>query len=75
MLEISVLDDGPGVPSEAESLAGHGIANTRERLKTLYADRASLQLIPAQPSGTLAVLRLPYQELTVDRSVPRDDDR
>lgn len=74
MLEISVRDDGPGVPLGGESAPGHGIANTRERLKTLYGDRAFLHIAAVQATGTVATLRLPYKEVIVDPSEFRGVD-
>lgn len=61
MVEITVTDDGPGI-SGAEP-DGHGLANTRERLRTLYGDRASLDVVAATGAGTIARLRIPFHEL------------
>jgi sensor histidine kinase YesM len=41
---------------------GHGIENTRERLRALYGDRASLTVARAAAGGTVATLRA-YREL------------
>jgi signal transduction histidine kinase len=60
-LELSVRDDGPG-PSDARIQAAHGIENTRERLRTLYGDAASVELVPVSLGGALARLRIPYHE-------------
>ncbi len=65
MLEITVEDDGPGIADDAPQLAGHGLANTRERLRTLYGERASLSIKRIE-QGTIAMLRVPYA--AVDRS-------
>jgi signal transduction histidine kinase len=62
-LIVTVRDDGPGVGAGVDSLPGHGIANTRERLATLYGDRASLHVDSAPGGGTIATLRLPFREL------------
>lgn len=59
MLEITVEDDGPGIAEDAPQEAGHGLANTRERLHTLYGDRASL-VVTRLEQGTMARLRVPY---------------
>jgi two-component system, LytTR family, sensor kinase len=70
MLEITVVDDGAGVPVVLEPAAGHGIENTRERLRTLYGDRASLIVARREPHssrhGTVATLRIPYRELLLE---------
>ena len=62
-LEISVVDDGGGIDASAAELRGHGIENTRERLRALYGDRASLTVARAAAGGTVATLRVPYREL------------
>jgi signal transduction histidine kinase len=67
-LEISVTDDGPGIGEETWP-PGHGLANTRERLHTLYGARASLSVSPAPRGGTIAVLRIPYHEVLLERRV------
>jgi signal transduction histidine kinase len=59
MLELSVIDDGPGIDDAAEFAPGHGIANTRERLQSLHGDRASLGVARAAAGGTIATLRIP----------------
>jgi hypothetical protein len=63
MLALAVVDDGAGVAAPADQQAGHGLANTRERLRTLYGARGSLVLTPASPQGTVATLRVPYREM------------
>src|SRR5580692_11870709 len=42
-LQISVSDNGPGIP-EGGIAEGIGLANTRKRLHQLYGERATLQL-------------------------------
>ena len=63
-LKISVTDDGAGIVEHIVIPAGHGIANTRERLQTLHGKRASLTLTRRASGGTIAVLRIPYREIT-----------
>jgi two-component system LytT family sensor kinase len=67
-LLISVADDGIGVTPGTAPERGHGIENTRERLRTLYGDAASLTLAPQSPFGTVARLRIPYRELVLEAS-------
>jgi two-component system, LytTR family, sensor kinase len=67
MLELSVEDDGPGPAAGAGDVKGHGLDNTRERLRTLYGDRASLAVTAAGPLGTIARLRIPYRELVIEK--------
>jgi two-component system LytT family sensor kinase len=66
MLELLVSDDGGGIRGDVNS-PGHGLANTRERLRTLYGERAVLEVTAAGASpGTIARLRVPYHELLRD---------
>jgi two-component system LytT family sensor kinase len=62
VLELSVADDGPG-PSGESPAPGHGLDNTRERLRTLYGTAASLDVEGAKPFGAVARMRIPYHEL------------
>lgn len=65
VLELSVTDDGPGFTPDARQAPGHGLENTRERLRTLYGDRASLD-VTSTAQGTVARLRIPYRELLLE---------
>ena len=48
-LQISVTDNGPGMPAgEIAGGKGIGLANTRKRLNQLYGDQAALVLSPAR---------------------------
>lgn len=67
-LELSVIDDGEGLDSDPH-LAGHGLENTRERLRGLYGERASLTVDRNVPRGTIATLRIPYRELDVESTM------
>ena len=60
VLEVAVLDDGAGVAAGAHA-DGHGLENTRERLRALHHDRASLVVEMNSPRGTAATMRLPYR--------------
>lgn len=73
MLELLVTDDGAGIQNDVTS-PGHGLANTRERLSTLYGNRAHVDVRAASAGpGTIARLRIPYHEL-VRETIP-DADR
>jgi len=63
MMELLVIDDGEGIGDEPLFPKGHGIENTRERLRSLYGDRASLLVTRRVQGGTIAALRLPYREM------------
>jgi two-component system LytT family sensor kinase len=61
-LVLVVQDDGAGLPA-AGFREGVGLANSRERLATLYGNRARLELLPGDHGGAMAVIRLPFREL------------
>lgn len=62
-LELSVVDDGPGLPKDAPAQPGHGLETTRERLRALYGGRASLEVNNTGEAGAIATLRIPYREI------------
>jgi two-component system LytT family sensor kinase len=68
ILELSVEDDGAGMAPGSAETRGHGLENTRQRLQTLYGERAYLVIQPALPQGTLAILRLPFREMPLETS-------
>jgi signal transduction histidine kinase len=58
-LELAVRDDGVGMaPNQVE---GVGLANTRERLRTIYGNDATLTIAARPGGGTEAVLMLPLR--------------
>ncbi|HYK12142.1 MAG TPA: histidine kinase [Gemmatimonadales bacterium] len=59
-LVLTVTDDGPG-PGDVTATEGVGLANTRERLQTLYGDRGSLTLVRTATGGALATVRMPFR--------------
>jgi LytS/YehU family sensor histidine kinase len=69
LLEIVVIDDGAGLHGDV-GVPGHGLANTRERLRTLYGDAASLD-VRSTNAGTEARLVLPYHEIVLE-TMPDD---
>ena len=66
VLEITVIDDGVGMDPDAPITKGHGIDNTRERLRALYGENASLEIVGRAEGGTIATLRVPYLESTAN---------
>ncbi len=61
-LALTVTDDGPGLTASPD-IEGHGIENTRERLRTLYGATASLTVVGRAPGpGVIATLVVPYHE-------------
>jgi two-component system LytT family sensor kinase len=71
-LRLSVRDDGPGVAAGAATgrTAGVGLANTRARLRQLYADRQRFAVGNAAGGGFEAVIEIPLQSLP--ESVPQE---
>ena len=69
MLELSVDDDGPGIAAPDEGPPGHGIHNTRERLRALYGDRASCVVRRGPSGGTEAILRVPWRVLIEEADI------
>lgn len=61
-LEIEVADDGAG-PRDVDVADGIGLGTTRARLAALFGDRAHLKLMSGGSSGTVVVVRMPWQEL------------
>ncbi len=58
-LAVHVLDTGIGFMPKAEG--GVGLANIRERLKTLYKNRAELIISVPPAGGTCATIKVPYE--------------
>ncbi len=68
-LELTVSDDGAGLAESTPMPAGHGIENTRERLRALYGDKSSLTLTGRPGGGTIATMRIPFTELAMEAGV------
>lgn len=64
-LVLSVQDDGPGLRS-TQNLGGIGLSNTRNRLETLYGEKAALHVTNAPEHGVIVTVRLPYHEAEGD---------
>ena len=62
-LEISVADDGLGVPfGDLENLPeGVGLSNTRRRLHHLYGDKHRFQLAAIEKGGLEVTLEIPFK--------------
>ena len=63
VLEITVINDGVSIDPAVPAPPGHGIENTRERLRALHGENASLEIVPRPEGGTIATLRVPYREM------------
>ena len=62
-LEISVIDDGLGIPfGDIETLPeGVGLSNTRRRLRHLYGDRHKFDLVALEKGGVGVTLEIPFK--------------
>jgi hypothetical protein len=62
-LHLTVRDDGSGLVSGGMSREnrGVGLANTSERLRQLYSDAASLEVVSADDGGTVARVVVPFR--------------
>jgi two-component system, LytTR family, sensor kinase len=65
MLQISIVDNGPGVADVAHVHEGVGLGNTRARLRHLYGAKAGVQLRPLAanggPPGTCVDISIPFR--------------
>ena len=62
-LHLTVRDDGSGLVSGGMSRAsrGVGLVNTSERLRQLYGDAASFEVVSADDGGTVARVVVPFR--------------
>ncbi len=60
-LVLEVGDDGPGASGTGESARGVGLRAVRERLRTRYGTRATMEVITAPNEGFLVRIRLPLE--------------
>lgn len=61
-LTLRILDDGPGLGStDAPASTGVGLKNTRERLRMIHGERASLALVNLPEGGLEARLSVPWR--------------
>lgn len=72
-LVLEIRNDGPPVaPSQPGARPGLGVANTRERLATMYGDQGRLTLENSPSGGVLATVRLPYHDISTPGSSSTD---
>ena len=62
MLRCEVIDNGRGIPQSGPR-EGVGISNTRARLRHLYGERFSLELMANPGGGARVSLAIPYHPL------------
>jgi sensor histidine kinase YesM len=56
-VRLTVEDDGEGLRPDGET--GVGLANISDRLRTLYGERASVNLEAREGGGAVATVRIP----------------
>lgn len=72
-IRMIVKDTGRGFSDEPVQLGGGvGLANIRERLQALFADRAHLTLEANSPKGVIAMIEVPANGATVFDAAPAD---
>jgi chemotaxis protein histidine kinase CheA len=67
-LVVTVADTGLGFGKAATAGTGVGLANVRERLQLLYGNKASLTVAENTPTGTIAIITVPYKILEGQRT-------
>ena len=73
MLEISVIDDGPGLEEgsrPAERRGGVGLRNARERLAVLYGDSYRFAVLSSRP-GLRVDMALPFETAAREETAPQ----
>jgi len=64
-LELSVSDDGLGLPTEnvADISLGVGLSNTQLRLKHLYGDKHKFEMLAEKPTGLKINMTIPFRNI------------
>jgi len=63
MLELSIFDNGPGIPDRTQVMntPGIGIKNVKDRLLLMYPGEMQFQLLDQDGNGTLARVVIPFE--------------
>jgi LytS/YehU family sensor histidine kinase len=71
LLELAVIDDGPGLKEEAHAgeRRGVGLRNTRERLAVLYGERCRFVVLNTHP-GLRVEMALPLETAAPESTAP-----
>jgi signal transduction histidine kinase len=59
---LTVADSGVGFGQNVSAGSGLGLANIRERLRSVYGNRAELKLSNGAEGGVLAQLYIPLED-------------
>jgi hypothetical protein len=74
-LLLRVVDDGPGLPSDADTDGGVGLSNTKARLDSLYGEAHRFSLRRADGGGCVVRVVLPFHTDTdTEISLPAPDE-
>jgi two-component system LytT family sensor kinase len=76
MLEISVIDDGPGISHQSQPAGrrgGVGLRNARERLAVLYGDNYRFAVLNSHP-GLRIEMALPLETATREEPTPQPSE-
>lgn len=61
-VEVRVEDDGPGLsPGSSWEDQGIGLANTRARLRQLYGEEATLEIVNGDHRGAVVTMKFPFR--------------
>lgn len=63
-LIIEVADTGSGLTTNNKKHSGIGLNNVRQRLQSLYDNKARLELLENKPHGVIARVYLPLQDVS-----------
>lgn len=71
-LQLTVADDGLGLPEDFDPAAheGVGLGNTRSRIEQLYGGEATFSIRGREAGGTIATVRLPVEAESVADAAP-----
>jgi sensor histidine kinase YesM len=74
LLEIEIVDDGPGLEASVtgEKKHGIGLVNVRERVHCVYGDAGRLVLTNSVTGGLAATLSLPVSETETPKVIGRE---
>ncbi len=61
-MTLEVIDTGVGLPKDAETVDGFGLAQVRERLATTYGAQGAINLIAGHAMGTVAIIDFPCEK-------------
>jgi LytS/YehU family sensor histidine kinase len=69
LLELNIIDNGPGIPDSEQVLnaPGIGIKNVKDRLLLMYPGVMRFQLLDQDGNGTLARIVIPFE--TIDKTL------